>query len=351
MAKKTVKKSPAPKAAKKAVTKGVVKSTGKPTKKVATAKKVAAKSPANAVKKSIPAKNTPLKKTSVASPAPASKAKSKSGKTTATQSQKSPSKAVKKQPVKSKASGAASVKKGNSAQAQVVTAAKKAAPIVESKLDKAQSKSPKKNSKDTPAVVTRSAVTTKKSAPTFSPAAPAAPKSSKSKSVAKPASKSPKERASENDDEDPNKDFTPYKPVQEAQEQVIDKSGWLTRTKFNDSELQEFRDIINRKLLKAVNDYELLKDTISHRDNNGTDDTSPTFKLLEDGSEVMSKEETTQLALRQQKYIQALENALIRIENKTYGICRGTGQMISKERLKSVPHATLSIEAKKSQQD
>jgi len=127
---------------------------------------------------------------------------------------------------------------------------------------------------------------------------------------------------------------------------VVDRSGFLTRTKFTDAELSEFRDLIKKKLEFAIKDYELLKDTLSHRDNNGTDDTSPTFKLLEDGSEVLSKEETTQLAVRQQKYIQSLENALIRIENKTYGICRATGQMISKERLRSVPHATLSIQAK-----
>jgi RNA polymerase-binding transcription factor DksA len=125
----------------------------------------------------------------------------------------------------------------------------------------------------------------------------------------------------------------------------------LERTKFTEAELKEFRDLINKKLAEARNDYELLKDTLSHRDNNGTDDTSPTFKLLEDGSEVLSKEETTQLAMRQQKFIQNLENALLRIENKTYGICRATGQMISKERLRSVPHATLSIEAKRMQQN
>jgi RNA polymerase-binding transcription factor DksA len=121
------------------------------------------------------------------------------------------------------------------------------------------------------------------------------------------------------------------------------------KTRYSDAELQEFRELIMKKLDEAHRDYELLKDTLSHRDNNGTDDTSPTFKLLEDGSDVLSKEETAQLAARQQKFIQALENALIRIENKTYGICRATGKLISKERLRSVPHATLSIEAKMEQ--
>jgi len=127
------------------------------------------------------------------------------------------------------------------------------------------------------------------------------------------------------------------------------KAPIIGKTKFNDAELKEFKDLINNKLSEAIKDYELLKDTLSHRDNNGTDDTSPTFKLLEDGSEVMSKEETTQLAIRQEKFIQNLKNALIRIENKTYGVCRATGNMISKERLRSVPHATLSIEAKRDQ--
>jgi RNA polymerase-binding transcription factor DksA len=127
------------------------------------------------------------------------------------------------------------------------------------------------------------------------------------------------------------------------------KAPIIGKTKFSDAELKEFKDLINNKLAEAIKDYELLKDTLSHRDNNGTDDTSPTFKLLEDGSEVMSKEETTQLAIRQEKFIQNLKNALIRIENKTYGVCRATGNMISKDRLRSVPHATLSIEAKRDQ--
>jgi RNA polymerase-binding transcription factor DksA len=127
------------------------------------------------------------------------------------------------------------------------------------------------------------------------------------------------------------------------------KAPIIGKTKFNDIELKEFKELINFKLAEAIKDYELLKDTLSHRDNNGTDDTSPTFKLLEDGSEVMSKEETTQLAIRQEKFIQNLKNALIRIENKTYGVCRATGNMISKDRLRSVPHATLSIEAKREQ--
>jgi RNA polymerase-binding transcription factor DksA len=118
------------------------------------------------------------------------------------------------------------------------------------------------------------------------------------------------------------------------------------RSRYSDKELVEFKDLINKKLEEATRDYELLKNTLSHKDDHGTDDTSPTFKLLEDGSDVLSKEETAHLASRQEKYIQNLKNALIRIENKTYGICRVTGKLIPKERLRSVPHATLSIDAK-----
>ena len=121
------------------------------------------------------------------------------------------------------------------------------------------------------------------------------------------------------------------------------------RTRYTDKELVEFTTILHGKLQEAQRDYDLLKSTLSHKDDHGTDDTSPTFKLLEDGSDVMSKEETAQLASRQEKYIQSLQNALIRIENKSYGICRVTGRLIPKERLRSVPHATTSIEGKMKQ--
>ncbi len=121
------------------------------------------------------------------------------------------------------------------------------------------------------------------------------------------------------------------------------------RTRYSDEELGEFKELIIRKLAEAKADYDLLKSTLSNKDNHGTDDTSPTFKLLEDGSDVLSKEETAQLAARQEKYIVSLQNALIRIENKTYGICRVTGKLIPKERLRSVPHATLGIDAKLNQ--
>ena len=118
------------------------------------------------------------------------------------------------------------------------------------------------------------------------------------------------------------------------------------RSRYSDKELAEFKELIIEKLKEAQTDYDLLKQTLSNEDNHGTDDTSPSFKLLEDGSDVMSKEETAQLAGRQEKYIINLKNALVRIENKSYGICRVTGKLIPKERLRSVPHATLGIDAK-----
>jgi len=116
--------------------------------------------------------------------------------------------------------------------------------------------------------------------------------------------------------------------------------------RFSDAELQEFKELINLKLDKAKNDLELIKSAYLNDSNNGTEDTSPTFKAFEEGSETMSKEANSQLAIRQEKFIRDLKNALIRIENKTYGICKVTGQLINKERLKIVPHATMSIEAK-----
>ena len=118
------------------------------------------------------------------------------------------------------------------------------------------------------------------------------------------------------------------------------------KDRYSDDELEEFRQIINKKLEEARRDYELLKQTLANTDNNGTEDTSPSFKMIEDGSETLSREETAQLASRQEKFIKHLEDALLRIRNKTYGICRVTGKLISKERLRLVPHATLSIEAK-----
>ncbi len=121
------------------------------------------------------------------------------------------------------------------------------------------------------------------------------------------------------------------------------------KTQYSNEELQEFKQIINAKLDKAKKDYELLRNTITQGDGNDTQDTSPTFKVLEEGAAVLSKEEAGKLAQRQLKFIQHLQAALVRIENKTYGVCRETGKLIAKERLRAVPHATLSIDAKLNQ--
>tara|TARA_B110000495_G_C23036840_1_gene619559 strand:- start:526 stop:909 length:384 start_codon:yes stop_codon:yes gene_type:complete len=121
------------------------------------------------------------------------------------------------------------------------------------------------------------------------------------------------------------------------------------KRRYTDKELERFKNIIIKKMDKAKQDFELLKSAYMNDSNNGTDDTSPTFKAFEEGSETMSKEANAQLALRQEKFIRDLKNALIRIENKTYGVCRITGKLIKKNRLLVVPHATLSIEAKNMQ--
>jgi len=122
------------------------------------------------------------------------------------------------------------------------------------------------------------------------------------------------------------------------------------KNRYSDEELEEFRLIIMNKLETAKADLKLLSEAFSNVHDNGTDDTSPTFKVLEEGYQVLSKEENGKLAARQQKFITNLENALIRIQNKSYGICRVTGKLIAKERLRIVPHATLSMEAKMNQQ-
>lgn len=118
------------------------------------------------------------------------------------------------------------------------------------------------------------------------------------------------------------------------------------KVRYSDEELQEFKELILEKLAKAKEDYDMLKAAINHSGSNDTEDTSPSFKVLEEGSFTQAKEEASQLAQRQYKFIQNLEAALVRIENKSYGICRVTGKLIPKERLKLVPHATLSVEGK-----
>ncbi len=121
------------------------------------------------------------------------------------------------------------------------------------------------------------------------------------------------------------------------------------KERYSDAELAEFKELIQKKIDKAREQLEIYQNAYKNDGNNGTDDTSPTFKAFEEGSETMSKEANSQLAIRQEKFIRDLKNALMRIENKTYGVCRVTGKLIGKERLKLVPHATLSIEAKNMQ--
>ncbi len=121
------------------------------------------------------------------------------------------------------------------------------------------------------------------------------------------------------------------------------------KLRYSDSELQEFKKLIQDKIAKAENDLGLIKESFINNQNNGTDDTSPTFKAFEEGAETLSKEQNAILASRQEKFLRDLKHALIRIENKTYGVCRVTGKLIPKERLQAVPHATLSIEAKNMQ--
>lgn len=118
------------------------------------------------------------------------------------------------------------------------------------------------------------------------------------------------------------------------------------KTRYSDEELDEFKAIINEKLALAKRDYDQMMKVLMNQDGNDVDDTSPTYKVLEEGSATQTKEELIQLAQRQQKFIQGLEAALVRIQNKTYGIDRITGKLIPKERLRAVPHATLSVESK-----
>jgi RNA polymerase-binding transcription factor DksA len=121
------------------------------------------------------------------------------------------------------------------------------------------------------------------------------------------------------------------------------------KNRYSDADLAEFKALIQNKLKEAHEDFDLLKASLSHSDDHGTDDTGRTFNMMEDGSETLSREEVAQLAARQEKFIQSLNAALVRIENKTYGICRVTGLLIPKERLRLVPHATMSIDAKNAQ--
>jgi RNA polymerase-binding transcription factor len=123
----------------------------------------------------------------------------------------------------------------------------------------------------------------------------------------------------------------------------------MPEVRYSDKDLAEFKALIEKKVNEAKLDLDALKGSLSHKDDNGTDDTSHSFKMMEEGAATLSREEVSQLAARQEKFIKHLENALVRISNKSYGVCRVTGKLIQKPRLLAVPHATLSIETKQAQ--
>jgi RNA polymerase-binding transcription factor DksA len=146
----------------------------------------------------------------------------------------------------------------------------------------------------------------------------------------------------------PTPTYTPMKQMPDVM--MVPKSGEASgKKRYSDSELKEFQQIILSKLADARKELTNLQASLLNANDHGTDDTATTFKMLEDGSDSLAKEEAGQLAARQRKFIEQLENALVRIENKTYGVCRVTGKLIPKERLRAVPHTTQSIEAKAQQ--
>jgi RNA polymerase-binding transcription factor DksA len=309
-----VKKS-ASKAAKKAVAK-------KPVKKVV-AKKAAKK----------PVKPTAAKK---AKPAAKAKPVPKVGKKTTKTVKKTVSKPAAKKVAAKKAAP----------KPKTVKAAKPAKPVkaAAKPVKKAAPKAAAKPAKKAPAPVKK--------------AAPAKPVAKATKPEVKKAAAPPPAPAKRSRKEEPAAAPAPSKPlvtqgsgptmprVTPMVKKVVSTLEAGDKERYSDSDLEEFREIIMAKLDEARKDYDLLKQTLANTDNNGTEDTSPSFKMIEDGSETLGREETAQLASRQEKFIKHLEDALLRIRNKTYGICRVTGKLISKERLRLVPHATLSIEAK-----
>lgn len=328
----------------------------KPAKK-AIAKKPAPKKPAKPVKKPVAKKPAPkkvVKPAKKAAPKKPTKPVKKVAKPTKKVIAKPAKKAAPKKPVKP-------VKKAVAKPVAKKVIAKKPAKVVKP-AKKAETKKPVKQVKPVAKPVTKKVVAPVQKTVAKPVAKPVAREVVKAKPtpVVKPVVAKPapivKKKQEYNLDDDGSKSNSYEAPlVVEYKTPTIHKPmgptpkphiNTDTRTRYNDAELKEFKELILKKLAEAQKDYELLKSTLSHKDDHGTDDTSPTFKLLEDGSDVLSKEETAHLAGRQEKFIQNLQNALIRIENKTYGICRVTGKLISKERLRSVPHATLAIEAK-----
>ncbi len=298
------------------------KKAAKPVKKAAkpAPKKVAAKP---AAKKAVkPAAKAPAKKKAAAKPAPKKAVKAAPAKKVVAKKPAPVKKAAPVKPVKAAAPAKAQTKPAAKPVAKAPAPAK---PVVKPAPKAVEAKPAPKNEKPV--------------------SAPAKPVKKETKKEEKAALKEAKAAAANKplvtQIVAPNRPMSA--PIVKKQVSTLEREGKL---RYSDDELTEFRDLINRKLDEARKDYDLLKQTLANTDNNGTDDTSPSFKMIEDGSETLSREETAQLAGRQEKFIKHLEDALLRIRNKTYGICRVTGRLISKERLRLVPHATLSIEAK-----
>ena len=346
-------------AAKKAASKSVKKAAPKKAVKKAAPKKAAKPaSKGSSLKKGVTKKATPKKIAKKAAPKAAKKASPKKAarKVIAKKpaSKKAVTKPVKKSaPVKAKAtSKKVAPKKATAARPAAPKGGqvkKAGAPGKKAPMPAPAPKSTKKETATTKQASSKAAGDLRKSE-TKPPARTVEPKTRTTSTVKKDVKK--KEDAEETSPRSNGKPLvtqvaTPNRPVAapvvKKQVSTLESADKL---RYSDEELEEFRDIINKKLDEARRDYDLLKQTLANTDNNGTDDTSPSFKMIEDGSETLSREETAQLAGRQEKFIKHLEDALLRIRNKTYGICRVTGRLISKERLRLVPHATLSIEAK-----
>ena len=279
---------------------------------------------------------------------------------------KSPAKPAKKA---KKAKTVAKAKKSVSAKAKKVSAKKSKPAPKKAKAKKAAPKSSPKSASKVAPKSTAPKASAKKAKPAPKTTAPAAPKKvAEKKVVAKKAAPAPKKSAQPatettppqsqassaakvaataqlNFFQMPNQRPMAHKPAKPS-------ATSQDKTRYNEEELQEFQLLINRKLEKAREEYKILKETLNRNNDEGTDATSGgNTKVLEDGAETAEKENLSQLAARQQKYITNLENALVRIKNGTYGICSVTGKLISKERLIAVPHTTQSIEAKLMQQD
>lgn len=313
-------------------------------KKVAPKKKVTAKKPVKKVapKKKVVAKK-PVKKVTVKKPVAKKPAK-----------KEAPKKAIKKVAPK-KAVTKKPVKKTEVKKAVVKSSLKKETKKPEVKIIKPVKKEEQKAPVKAEKTITKKEV--KAVEPKIEkPAAPEPKKPEMRMAAAKPR-KEVKESAPKKSFLSQPTDIKMFANLQKTFKIPVTKPNVMkvvpvntdTRSRYSDAELAEFKAIILDKLGEAKKDLEMLRGSLSHTDDHGTDDTSPTFKMMEDGSETLSREETAQLAGRQEKFIMALENALLRIQNKTYGICRVTGRLISKDRLKLVPHTTLSIEAKNMQ--